>query len=361
MRVRALPGLFALSLAAGLLVAGCANQPPRWYDPAKTHHRPDGFTNSDGIRTNKPLADLIRWRWEAWRGGHPAPPSQVYDGYAGIPTMQPDLARLAAPGDRPIVTWLGHATVLIQLAGVNILTDPHFSDRASPFSFIGPRRRVPLVATLDKLPRIDLVVISHNHYDHLDEQTVLALAAQQGGPPQFLVPLGVDEWFGDLGVTSVRAMDWWDKSRIGPVEIDFVPVQHWSARSLTDRNKTLWGGYVIRGADTSVFFAGDTGYSRDFAQIAARYGGFDLALLPVGAYEPRWFMKQQHVNPDEAVQVHLDINARQTVGIHWGTFELTDEPLDQPVLDLAAAVRKYQLEPDAFILLQHGQTIEIKP
>ncbi len=353
--------LVLVLVGAIALIVGCASKLPDWYDPAKAHHRPDGFVNTDGLSTNKAFTDLIRWRWKAWRGGLPPAPSRVYKGYADIPVVKPDLQLLADPGRDPIATWLGHATVLLQMGGVNILTDPHFGRRASPVSFAGPERKVPNPLSLKELPRIDVVVISHNHYDHLDEETVLGLTRQPGGPPLFLVPLGVDQWFKALGVGNVKALDWWDKTASGAVAIEFVPVQHWSARSLSDRNQTLWGGWVLRAGETSVFFAGDTGYSRDFARIGARFGGFDLALIPVGAYEPRWFMKAQHVNPDEAVLVHLDIKARRTVGIHWGTFELTDEALDQPILDLAKAIKRYELKPDEFVLLQHGQTIEIEP
>lgn len=354
-----LTGLSIVGLGFGM--HGCASQPPAWYQAEKPHHRPGGFANSDGTVSSKSGADLIRWRWEAWRGGRPSVPNQVYDGYGDFPVTQPNLKRLAEPGEQAIMTWIGHATALIQMGGVNVLTDPHFGERASPVSFAGPRRRVALPMTLAQLPHIDLVVISHNHYDHLDIDTIEGLAAQVDGPPLFLVPLGVDAWFKDLGVVNVQAMDWWDKTRLRGLDVDFVPVHHWSARGIGDRNMTLWGGWVLRTDSDSVFFAGDTGYSKDFAKIGARFGSFDLALIPVGAYEPRWFMKEQHVNPDEAVQVHIDIKARQSVGIHWGTFELTDESLDQPILDLAVALKKYGIPADRFVLLQHGQTMEITP
>jgi len=349
--------LLLLMMFVGL--AGCSSL-PGWYDSSKAHHLPDGFVNSDGTRPNKGFDQLIRWRWEAYRSGRPLPPTQVYDGYKSFPIMKPDLQRLANPGSKPIMTWIGHATILLQIEGVNILTDPHFGERASPVSFAGPTRKVPLPVRLAELPRIDVVVISHNHYDHLDQGTIEALARQAGGPPLFLVPLGVDAWFEDLGIPNVQAMDWWETTRLANLTVYFVPVHHWSARGLGDRNETLWGGWVLKTAETRVFFAGDTGYSRDFAEIGARFSGFDLALIPVGAYEPRWFMKEQHVNPEEAVQVHLDLGATQSIGIHWGSFELTDEALDQPILDLAKALKKFEVSSDDFRLLMHGQTVEIK-
>lgn len=350
---------FALMLSLAALAA-CSSL-PAWYDASKPHHRPDGFVNTDGSRPSKGLAQLLRWRWEAYRSAVPAPPTQVYKGYEAFPVLRPDIARLADPGPAPLLTWIGHATNLLQIDGVNVLTDPHFGERASPFSFTGPTRKVPLPVALAELPRIDVVVISHNHYDHLDVGTIEALAGQAGGPPLFLVPLGVELWFEDLDIENVRAMDWWESIALRSLSIHFVPVHHWSARGLGDRNETLWGGWVLKSPDTSVFFAGDSGYSRDFAEIGARFGGFDLALIPIGAYEPRWFMKEQHVNPEEAVQVHWDLKARRSVGIHWGSFELTDEALDQPIIDLARALKKFDVDPDVFKLLQHGQTMEIKP
>lgn len=353
-------GPLLLAAVAVILAAGCASAPPDGYDPARAHHRPDGFVNLHGPSGGKSVGDLLRWRWQAWRDERPQPPSAWRDGYEGFERIAPDVAAIVAD-DRASATWIGHATVWLRLGGLNILTDPHFSERASPFSWIGPRRRVPLPIALDDLPRIDVVVLSHNHPDSLDEATVLALRDQPGGPPRFFVPLGNRPWFEARGVTDVQALDWWDTQTFGGLRLTFVPAQHWSARSLTDRNETLWGGWVLTDARHSVYFAGDTGYSRDFAEIGTRFDGFDLALLPVGAYEPRWFMQQQHVNPDEAVRIHLDVGARQSVGIHWGTFELTDEPLDQPVGDLADALRRYEVDPARFRLLRNGETLWLNP
>jgi N-acyl-phosphatidylethanolamine-hydrolysing phospholipase D len=260
------------------------------------------------------------------------------------------------------VTWVGHATVLIQMGGLNILTDPHFSDRTFAVQFIGPKRKVPLSVSLAELPRIDLVVISHNHYDHLDTDTVKALQAQAGGPPIFAVPLGVDVWFKDLGITNVERFDWWNSKTVLGIELHFVPAQHWSSRSPFDRNASLWGGWVIKeraNASTSgrsLYFAGDTGISNDFQDIGARFNGFDFSLIPVGAYEPRWFMQDQHVNPDEAVQIHKDVKSKWSLGIHWGTFELTDESLDQPLIDLPKALVKAAVPSTDFVMFKHGET-----
>ena len=340
--------------AAAVLAAGCGSPNP-YYDARKPHHRPGGFANNYGPAGGKALSELLAWYYERTRDGLPPAPSAHVNGYA-FPVARPDVAFLRANRDRAAVTWVGHATVLLQVAGVNVLTDPQFSERAFPVQWYGPKRRVPPPLRLDELPHIDLVVISHNHYDHLDLDTVKALAGQPGGSPVFAVPLGVERWMRAQGIERVQAFDWWQQQALAGVDVHMVPVQHWSARTLWDRNETLWGGWVIRAPGFSFFFAGDTGYSRDFADIGARFGGFDLAAIPVGAYLPRWFMKDQHVDPAEAVMIHRDVKARRSIGIHWGTFELTDEPLDAPIGELPAARRAAGVPDDAFVLLRHGET-----
>lgn len=356
-RQRKLALAVLVALGSGML-AGCSGTGTlSTYDPSRAHHRPGGFVNVYGPTGGKSLAQVLRWRWQAWRQALPPAPTE---GYESIKVVEPDFERLASPSTTaPTITWMGHATVLLQVNGVNILTDPIFSDRASPVRWAGPKRKRPLPASLAQLPRIDLVVISHNHADHLDEPTIRELVNQQGGQPQFLVPLGVDALLKEFGVTKTQPMDWWDRYEVGELRMTFVPAQHWSARGLSDRNKTLWGGWVIEGAGKSVYFAGDTGYSRHFAEIGARFGGFDLALIPIGAYEPRWFMKDQHVNPDEAARIHIDVRSRLSVGVHWGSFELTDEALDKPRTDLATARQKYGIGDEQFIVLDIGQTLEV--
>jgi L-ascorbate metabolism protein UlaG (beta-lactamase superfamily) len=268
----------------------------------------------------------------------------------------PEVAFLRANKSETTLTWIGHATVLLQIGGRNILTDPHLSERASPVSFAGPRRRVPPGLTLEQLPHVDAVVISHNHYDHLDADTITQLAAQAGGPPQFYVPLGLRRWFNELGIATVTELDWWESREMAGVKIHCVPVQHWSQRTLADRNQALWGGWVIEHPALRFFFTGDTGYSQDFKDIERRFGRFDVAAIPIGAYEPRWFMAPFHVNPAEAVQIHLDLKARYSLGIHWGTFEMTDEPLDEPPVVLERELSRLGIAPERFIVLRHGQT-----
>jgi L-ascorbate metabolism protein UlaG (beta-lactamase superfamily) len=257
------------------------------------------------------------------------------------------------------VTWIGHATALVQIGALRVLTDPQFSERAFPVQWAGPKRHQPPAIALADLPHIDVVVISHNHYDHLDKNSVLALNRQPGGPPLFIVPLGLEVWLKDIGIDNVRALDWWDSLEVAAAKVTLTPLQHWSRRTLWDSNASLWGGYVVEGLSNGVsrrvFFAGDTGYSaQHFRDIGAKYGPIDLALIPIGAYEPRWFMQPQHVNPEEAVQVHRDLRAKVSLGIHWGTFQLTDEPLDAPVTELATARTKFGVREDEFFVLQHG-------
>ncbi|KQP14103.1 MBL fold metallo-hydrolase [Pseudorhodoferax sp. Leaf267] len=323
------------------------------------------FLNTEPFAVRS-LGEVLRWQRHAWRNGLPPPPQQR------TPTRDADLdfiARNAGGALTPAVTWLGHATVLAQFGGVNLLTDPHCSHRASPFSFSGPRRAQPPAIALDRMPPIDLVLVSHNHYDHLDDATVRALAAQAGGGPLFVVPLGLKQWFARRGITRVEELDWWQPLAVQGVQITLTPVRHWSARALGDRMASLWGGFAVLGPDLHLYFGGDTGYSPSnfvdtrthFAarQTVENGGGFDIALLPIGAYAPRWFMAPQHVNPEEAVRIHLDLGAKRSLGVHWGTFELTDEPLDEPPRALAEAARAQGLMATDFGVIAIGETLRL--
>jgi N-acyl-phosphatidylethanolamine-hydrolysing phospholipase D len=285
------------------------------------------------------------------------------------PRQAPDLdfihRNARAPDMLPAVTWIGHATALVQASGLNVLTDPIFSQRASPLRFAGPARAHPPGVALEDLPHIDVVVISHNHYDHLDRDSILALARQAGGAPLYLTPLGLKRWLNALGIEQAVELDWWQRHVHAGVEFHCTPAQHWSGRSLTDRNKTLWCAWAVLGGDFHWFFTGDTGYSRDFADtreyFAARQsledgGGFDAALVAVGACLPRWFMKLQHVDLDEAVQLHLDLGAKRSLGVHWGTFSLADDPLDQPIHELGAARAAKGVSEEAFFIVPIGAT-----
>lgn len=196
----------------------------------------------------------------------------------------------------------------------------------------------------------------YTYYDHLDLYTVRGLNQQACGPPTFYVPLGLKPWFTDQGIDNAIALDWWDRREQSGLTITFVPVQHWSTRTRFDRNHSLWGGWVIEQPGFRFFFSGDTGYSKDFEDIGRRFDGFDLAALPIGAYEPRWFMKPQHISPAEAVQIHRDLHARHSVGIHWGTFSLSTERLDEPPRALGEARAAAGLDDGEFFVMRHGET-----
>lgn len=343
-------------LALLLLLSACSNQNP-YYDPSKPHHTPEGFRNN--YLQGAIGGSFLKWQWQRHTEGLPPPPANGYR----FPLQRPDLNWLQANHDaRPSqlsATWIGHASMLVQLGGLNILTDPIFSERAFAVQFAGPKRKVPPALSLAELPHVDVVLISHNHYDHLDLDSVQGLNRQAGGPPLFLVPLGLKPWFARQEISNVRELDWWQELHWQGVQFTLAPVQHWSARGVHDRFDTLWGGWHMKSSQANartVFFSGDTGYSKDFADIRQRLGPVDLALLPVGAYEPRWFMHNQHVDPAEAVKIHRDLQARQSIGLHWGTFELTDEALDEPPKALARALTAANEAPDRFIVLQHGQT-----
>jgi N-acyl-phosphatidylethanolamine-hydrolysing phospholipase D len=348
------------------------------------HRRGARFQNRYRNFVPLSLRQLVKWRWNAFQmKQRPAP-------LAMPKCVSPDVVYLqknssAGPAVVPTVTFIGHATALLQIPaggkGLTVLTDPVFSERASPFSFIGPRRAQPPGIELGQLPHVDVVLVSHNHYDHLDATSVKELAVQAGGSPLFVVPLGLAKWFKARRMVHVVELDWWQTHRIevaaasdsdgahaASVDLMLTPAQHWSGRGLHDRLKTLWGGFAILAPDFQAFYSGDTGYSPDFADIAAHLagrqqpesgGGFDLALLPVGAYRPRKLMRTQHVDPEEAVKIHRDLGAKRSIGVHWGTFELTDESIDEPPRELARAVAAAGLVPDEFTVMAIGQTLRL--
>jgi N-acyl-phosphatidylethanolamine-hydrolysing phospholipase D len=333
------------------------------YNAAKPHHTPEGFKNNYPHGSG---GSFWKWQWERISQGVAKAPEGGWQ--TVLPSVKPDVAFLKQNRTERTMTWLGHATVLLQTSGVNIITDPVFSERTAPVQFAGPKRQVPFMLSYDELPEIDVVFISHNHYDHLDLGTIQEFK-QRFRKAQYIVPLGLKAWFDDLGVDNVRELDWWDVARIGNITYTFVPAQHWSKRSLSDTNRSLWGGIVIEDATNSrgdvnassaapwrFMYTGDTGYSQDFKDIAAKFPqGFDWAAIPIGAYEPRWFMKAQHVNPDESVQIMKDLGARQSLAVHWGTWMLTDEALDLPPKDLAVALNKHGVDPARFHVFKNGE------
>lgn len=341
----------ALWFFAAHILVGCGHGNP-YYDANKPHHSKEGFRNNSQHNANGGR-HFWRWQWERRIEGLPKPPA---DGYPVVAAVAPDLSRLRQNREQATATWINHSTILLQLGGLNILTDPIWSEHASPVGFLGPKRRAAPGIAFDDLPRIDAVVISHNHYDHLDAGTVDRLHKRFGDALRFYVPLGLKPWFQERGIDNVSELDWWDEAQLGGLRLVSTPVQHWSQRTLWNRNQTLWGGWWLQTDKARFFFAGDTGYSDDFKVIRARLGAPDLAAIPVGTYEPRWFMGRHHVAPDEALRIHQDLGARQSFGIHWGTFELSDESLDRPPKDFMTARAAAGIAPEAFYLLRHGET-----
>jgi N-acyl-phosphatidylethanolamine-hydrolysing phospholipase D len=282
-----------------------------------------------------------------------------------FPRRVPRIEHPRALRHQLIATWVGHSTFLIQLGGINILTDPMWGERASPVEFAGPRRVVPPAVALESLPPIDLVLQSHNHYDHLDRGTVEWLAGHEPRA-QWVVPLGVGALVSQFGARNVLEIDWWETTTASGIEVAATPARHFSARGLRDRDRTLWCGWSLRAAERRVFFAGDTALHPEFATIAQRHGPFDLMMLPIGAYDPRWFMRAVHMSPEEAAEACVIMRAVQPpghrsvmAGMHWGTFSLTDEPLDEPPKRVAAAWRRHALPVDDLWIPAHGETREI--
>ncbi len=260
-------------------------------------------------------------------------------------------------GAAAIVTFIGHSTLLIQTQFGNILTDPVYSERASPLTFAGPRRvRTPAVLFGD-LPPVAMVLLSHNHYDHCDLRTLRAI--EDRWHPIAVTPLGNGRLLKAAGVRRIQELDWWQDAASPPLSVMLTPAQHFSARTPFDRNRALWGSFVIRVGERRIFFAGDTGYAPHFRQIRERAGAPDLALLPIGAYEPRWFMKDIHMNPAEAVRAHLDLGAALSVGMHFGTFQLTIEGINEPVIALAKALGTHEIAPDRFRAPDFGESFTL--
>ena len=312
------------------------------------HHNQDGtFKNTNGFSNDRSFREMLKWNRE--RKNINVEPIQ-------FPTKEPDFKIINDYKSHLSVTWIGHASFLYQNKDINILLDPHFTERASPLSFVGPKRYMPAGMKLEKLPKIDVVAISHNHYDHLDYKTVKFLS-DRSSETIFLVPLGLKQWFNKNNIMNVRELDWWGTIEISNTKIVFVPVQHWSARGIFDRNESLWGGWHFKNSYHSFIHLGDTGYTDDFKEIEKKLESVDLAAIPIGAYEPRWFMKFSHMNPAEAVQAFIDLKAKRAIGMHWGTFILTDEPVDEPINRLDEEKLKLGIQKDSFFTLLHGETL----
>ena len=302
------------------------------------------------------FGDVLRWAIQRRR--RPRAPDPSPDVF---PVVAPRIAERLQPNELG-VTWLGHSTVLLQIGGLNVLTDPMWSERASPVAFAGPRRLIPIPMPIDALPPIDVVILSHNHYDHLDRATVKQLA-KRSADTVWLMPLGLAGILQKWGAKRVRELDWWARLDVRGVRFGCTPAQHFSARGLRDRSDTLWCGWAIASATHRVYFAGDTALFPEFAAIGERFGPFDLSLLPIGAYEPRWFMSRVHMNPEDTIEAYRALSsgggrdaAGAVVPIHWGTFRLTDEPMTEPPERFRQRWEEAGFPGDQLLLLKHGES-----
>lgn len=352
----------SISVIGVLLVAllsACSTTPHDNRAKKQAHHTQNGYKNLHITDPEKGFFDFLRMRFlggENW--------ADHFSLADTVNVQTTDASSLIAPSHSQ-VTWLGHSMFLLQHQNVNILTDPIFRDRASPTSFAGPKRYTPHPMDYAQLPAINWVVISHNHYDHLDTYTLRRLAEKsliQNQAIQFAVPLGLKEVLMDNNVLAenIHTFDWWQSKQDSHVKIEALPSQHWSARSLSDRQETLWASWAITINDYKIWFGGDTGYnSVQFKQIGRHLGEVDLALIPIGGYAPRWFMQAYHVNPEEAIKIHKDIHSKFSVGMHWGTFPLTAEAPIAPVEELAKQRQLLNISDKEFIAMDIGQTLKI--
>ncbi len=301
------------------------------------------FFNPDPAAAPRGFGQVLRWRMESKRatwpthvanGTYPPPPGSV------------------APG-QIAVTFINHAPFLLTLPGAVVLTDPIFSERCSPVQWVGPKRvRAPGIALHD-LPRPDVVLLSHNHYDHMDLPSLREIARRHA--PRFVTTLGNAAALAAIGIKAAE-LDWWQSIELGGLQVIATPARHFSARTPFDRNRTLWAGFMLRAAGRQLLFAGDSGAGPHWGKIRQRLGAPGVALLPIGAYEPRWFMAPVHMDPAEAVDAHVALGASQSVGMHFGTFQLTDEAIDAPEQALAAALREQSIPDQAFVTHGFGET-----
>jgi len=305
------------------------------------------FKNLDGSGPH-PLGNVVKWAVGDKLAGRRRKSPATH----AMRRVEPDLALLATPpgpGEGARLTWLGHASWLVQLDGLSLLIDPVLGDTIPGFI----RRNVPPGVPTGQLPPITASLVSHNHFDHLDLPTLRRVGAPVVGG------LGLTRYFQRTRL-AVTELDWWASTRVGPVTVHFVPAQHWSRRGLNDVNETLWGGFVVEGSSARVYHSGDTAYFEGFHEIGRRFAGLDAALLPIGAYDPEWFMSKQHMNPEQAVRAFEDLGARRFLAMHWGTFKLTDEPLDEPPQRLEAEWKRRALPPEPMHVLAVGESVSVR-
>jgi len=303
------------------------------------------YKNTNGEEIDKSIKDLIRWQRNQKK-----PILSSID-------LSDEWKLVDFEKSNNFMIWIGHSTFLIKKNNLVILTDPVFSERASPFKRLGPKRLIPPAILLNELPKIDVVTISHNHYDHLDIRSLKKLSKLNPNLI-FLIPKGDIDIFNKKNIDNVKEFVWWEEISIDDFIFTFTPVQHWSARGLFDRNESLWGGWFIKSTDYSLYHAGDTGYSNDFIETQKRLGSPKYAFLPIGAYDPEWFMAASHVNPEDSIRIMKDLGAEFSFGMHWGTFTLTAEDTLEPPQRLKEALNNNKL--DNFITLKPGEVVYLQ-
>ena len=332
-------GFFAFTIGFGFYLSG-----PKYKGPVSDHFDGKQFSNPTGLKA-KGLGDVLQWMLKRkqgpWKENKEIP-------FGDKPVSTSDELR---------ITYVNHSTFLIQVAGINILTDPVWSERTSPFQFAGPKRMRPAGIKFEDLPKIDVVLLSHNHYDHLDLPVMRKIF--QLHKPKIVTPLGVKAFLEQNNISGHGDLDWWDEITLSDsLKVQAVPAQHFSGRGTFDRDATLWCGYVIKRKEGNIYFVGDTGYNeKTFKEIGERCAPMAVALVPIGAYKPQWFMSPIHCSPEEAVKIHLEVKAKVSIADHYGTFPLADDGEDDPKVELIKALEKLNVPKEQFLLLKDGQAM----
>jgi L-ascorbate metabolism protein UlaG (beta-lactamase superfamily) len=334
-----------LVIILGMMFMGWIFSVPVYRGPVSDHFDGKKFINPGAVRVGS-FKDLLKWARNRERGAW----QEIREVQYGPPPVP------GVEGDSIIVTFINHSTFLIQTQGLNILTDPVWSERASPVSFAGPKRMRPPGIRYGDLPEIDIILLTHNHYDHLDIKTMKRLARDHS--PEIYCPLGVGRYLVRNGIGKVTEMDWWGEIEIRPgLDLLCTPAQHFSGRGMFDRDRTLWSGFALKTDKGSIYYSGDTGYGDFFRQIAARISPVRLAFLPIGAFRPEWFMAAIHTSPADALKIHRDIKSPKSIGMHFGTFPLADDGMTEPAEVLKAELEKEGILQDQFLVLKEGTKI----